>query len=161
MLFAFAKQSDLGAKVSIAAPPERGILRTQLAVTGSLKRVSIAAPPERGILRHRISDSRSSSVMFQLRPRRSGGFCSRSTGIPMIAWWPFQLRPRRSGGFCDRENRKARRDRLRVSIAAPPERGILRQIPWPPTPSPVGFNCGPAGAGDFAAWLPKSCNISS
>ncbi len=87
--------------------------------------VSIAAPPERGILLHPQRRRRNRALRFQLRPRRSGGFCT----IPLnasLAWSAeFQLRPRRSGGFC----------------------GVQR---GPLSHRQQGFNCGPAGAGDFA-----------
>ncbi len=87
---------------------------------------------------------------FQLRPRRSGGFCPSQIPRSPASSSRFQLRPRRSGGFCSRGI--WRHDQLfGVSIAAPPERGILRSVPVGVKAMGAGcFNCGPAGAGDFA-----------
>ncbi len=137
-------------RVSIAAPPERGILQPRMicqhrshlfqlrprrsggfcvrrknGIVTSVCRVSIAAPPERGILRPNAVKALATISQFQLRPRRSGGFCIEKLFPEPIAARLFQLRPRRSGGFCHNLNDLYRSPIDRVSIAAPPERGIL------------------------------------
>ncbi len=112
-------------------------------------KVSIAAPPERGILQRSKFHCDGGDAGFQLRPRRSGGFC------PM----PQRFNPDRpptvsiaappERGILH-ETEIDNYDPAEVSIAAPPERGILPPRPAHGAAGLRSFNCGPAGAGDFA-----------
>ncbi len=91
--------------------------------------------------------------MFQLRPRRSGGFCTNRGANHRFLIQRFQLRPRRSGGFCHLRVAQLCWIRWPVSIAAPPERGILLALSGQRSTGGRWFQLRPRRSGGFCGLL--------
>ncbi len=84
---------------------------------------------------------------FNCGPAGAGDFAKFTDWMESAGLW-FQLRPRRSGGFCE-EIEGVKGDDLLVSIAAPPERGILRGTNSSGPRSPTKFQLRPRRSGGF------------
>ncbi len=170
--------------VSIAAPPERGILLARPSHLSMFSGGFNCGPAGAGDFALIVGVVSHHLAVFQLRPRRSGGFCVRWVAANRADGISFNCGPAGAGDFACTDSKKAATE-IFVSIAAPPERGILlltlfilvlalKLFQLRPrrsggfcglesTPHPARsegcFNCGPAGAGDFAPYRVSYCSL--